>query len=330
MKSKFFNGIEYSAYDWAEYFGSIYSNGILNVLKPGETEITALKVIKGSGMSIVVSSGAMFINGYQFMASDDILNFATTGASARIDRVVVRLDLETIPQGIQLYIKQGSNIPPTLERSNNIHEMSLATVNIPAGSSTLINADITDDRTNPELCGIASFFGDNNQSVQIPDYISFPYKSFELTSFNETGFLEFDFDKIYNKFKLIINAKTFDTPVSMLAPFPRKTELILYKNIPIVTGISTAVTAYNESRIIQAVYIDEKNMSDTHILVNQWGYNNFSARSNSYLNSLEMIQNPINFTTKIKISGSSDFPSPGATTRFEPNFYIQVDCLAWE
>jgi hypothetical protein len=51
----------------------------------------------------------------------------------------------------------GSNpAPPALVRSGNIYDISIAQVRVPANSTIITQADITDERLNQAVCGLVN------------------------------------------------------------------------------------------------------------------------------------------------------------------------------
>lgn len=151
------NGVadrEYTSADFAKYFASFVGNGILG-------GGSALQV-SGNGFGVVVGTGKAFIKGYYYEnETDKALNLITADSNnPRIDRVVLRLDLNTLIRSVQIYLKPGSPASsptaPSLTRTNAIYELSLATILVNANVSTISNADIKDTRLNGNECGIVS------------------------------------------------------------------------------------------------------------------------------------------------------------------------------
>lgn len=144
----------YNAEDFARYFASFIKSGIF----PSPT--SNLQVRANDGMSVVVSKGKAWINGYFYENTEDlILNLATAhGVLKRIDRIVVRLDLSA--RIIQCATKKGSEssspTPPNLQRDSDIFELALADILIENGATKLTQSNITDQRFNNDLCGIVS------------------------------------------------------------------------------------------------------------------------------------------------------------------------------
>lgn len=144
----------YNAEDFARYFASFIGSGIF----PNPT--TNLQVRANNGMSVVVSKGKAWINGYFYENTEDLnLNLATAhGVLKRIDRIVVRLDLSA--RLIRCAIKKGSESsspnPPNLQRDSDIFELALADILVENGAVKITQSNITDQRFNADLCGIVS------------------------------------------------------------------------------------------------------------------------------------------------------------------------------
>ncbi len=74
----------------------------------------------------------------------------------RVDRVVLQFDTSNNLTAIRL--KPGTPAvaaqPPEILQNHNIYELGLCTVSVPAGSSAITAADITDTRTDEAVCGV--------------------------------------------------------------------------------------------------------------------------------------------------------------------------------
>ena len=77
-------------------------------------------------------------------------------ALPRIDRIV--LQFSKAANNTQLIIKQGepasSPQAPARSATESLYELVLYDVSVPAGSSEITDANITDQRGNPALCGL--------------------------------------------------------------------------------------------------------------------------------------------------------------------------------
>jgi hypothetical protein len=145
---------EYYAKDWAQLLAIFLTNGIRN---GGEN----MKVTSVGGMDVQVAPGQALINGYWYTLYDAPLVFSLAeGATgqARIDKVVLRLDLNEPARIVTAAVLQGtpSDNPaaPALTRSNAVWELGLANVRVNAGVSSITNARITDLRLNNAECGL--------------------------------------------------------------------------------------------------------------------------------------------------------------------------------
>jgi hypothetical protein len=159
--SKFFNSAPgdprtYQASDFADYFGSILSTGLLHT-----DNIPALEVkCDGNDLRTYVTPGKAIIQGYLYENTSNLyLDHALPEpALDRIDRIVLRLDKRNQSRFIKLFVKQGvpsSNpVPPDLQRDDFIYELSLAQIRVRANTSTLNPADLIDERLDENLCGL--------------------------------------------------------------------------------------------------------------------------------------------------------------------------------
>ncbi len=157
-KSSFFNSVsgdrKYNAEDWASYFASLIGNGVFPIPSTG------LQVVAGNGMQVTVKAGKAWINGYFYNNTSDLsLTLATAdGVLNRIDRIVVRWDLTK--RKISVVMKSStpatSPVVPALQRDADAYELCIADVFVRAGSTSVMQLDITDQRYNSSLCGIVT------------------------------------------------------------------------------------------------------------------------------------------------------------------------------
>lgn len=81
-------------------------------------------------------------------------------ALGRIDRVIVEWKTTDFADPPEIKILQGSLAsspqPPALTRSSTVQQISLARVSVPAGITALTSANITDERMDSSVCGLAS------------------------------------------------------------------------------------------------------------------------------------------------------------------------------
>ena len=156
FKSGMFNSVNgdrrYKAEFFAEYFASFIGNGVF----PNPS--TGLQIIANGNLTVSLKAGKAWINGYYFHNdSDHIFNLAVAdGVLKRIDRIALRLDYaaRTIAPVVKKGTFASSPVAPALKRDADAYELALADILINNGAINITQANITDTRLNPALCGI--------------------------------------------------------------------------------------------------------------------------------------------------------------------------------
>ena len=156
------NGVDdrvYTAEDLRKPYNSIYSKGV----KP-EADGTAggmLKVTATGGMSISVAKGeanlgSWFVNRAAFSITLD----NAIGAD-RYDCVIIRNDDSDDVRMPSIYIKSLSRVPTVndLTRDDNVYEICVAYVRVPALAVEIASANIIDTREDGQLCNVMSGVG---------------------------------------------------------------------------------------------------------------------------------------------------------------------------
>lgn len=154
--SGFFNGVQYDAVDWRDYFEDIVETGVL------DKTASNLQVRAGSGMNIIVPTGKAWLLGYGYYNdSNKTIQLQTAnGTYPRIDSVVTRYD-ESPPLAhpkIETIVVTGTPTsnpsPPSIVRTNTIYDLKLAEVTVKKGATSISQADIKDTRFDATVCGI--------------------------------------------------------------------------------------------------------------------------------------------------------------------------------
>lgn len=157
-KSSFFTSLngdrKYKSSDFAEYFSTFIGNGVF----PNPSN--SLLVTSNGDMTINLSAGFAWINGYMYHNTDN-LTLTVEYADAtlkRIDRVVLKCDF--VNREIKAYVKKGTfatnPTPPTLERNVNAYELSVADILVENGVISIQQSKITDTRLDENVCGIVT------------------------------------------------------------------------------------------------------------------------------------------------------------------------------
>lgn len=141
-------------------------------------KLNELVVTHVTGLTVQADTGEAIIEGilYQNDAAKELTLQTADSTYDRIDRIVLRLDLTIENRSIEAVIKTGtpasSPSAPSLQRDNNIYELSLAQILVPAGAGSIDNTNIIDERDNNDYCGrsynptIGDFLTDNlNENV---------------------------------------------------------------------------------------------------------------------------------------------------------------------
>ena len=210
-KSSFFTSLngdrKYKASDFAEYFRTFIGNGVF----PNPS--SNLQVISNGDMTLTISPGFAWINGYMYHNTDNLILTVDHSDSAlkRIDRVVVKCDF--VNREIRTYIKKGifsqSPVAPTLERSVDAYELCVAEIQVDNNVISIQQSKITDTRLNNELCGIVTQTVETIDTTTLFNQIEEYKREFELQNMNwfnsTTVKLGDDFNIWFDTVKGILN-----------------------------------------------------------------------------------------------------------------------------
>lgn len=138
--------------DWlAKWVSSFISSGVYN----GELSVTG-----GGNMSVVIPAGKAWINGYYYQ-NDAPITLPISNADGvlhRKDTIVLRWDVNE--RNITAQVLQGtfaSNpVAPEIVRTVEQYDLKLAEISIPAGTTAITQALITDTRLDTAVCGIVT------------------------------------------------------------------------------------------------------------------------------------------------------------------------------
>lgn len=140
-----FDGTDTTETQYSQLFRRLQSDGVWG--EPGDN---TLKLVQGSGMIPVLKSGYALVRGHMYYNDADLnVTFAAADATARIDRLVLRLDptantiTPTIVKGTA-----GSGTPNAITQTDAAnYDVLIDEVNIGASATNILTADITDKRT---------------------------------------------------------------------------------------------------------------------------------------------------------------------------------------
>lgn len=188
---------EYTS-DWlAKYISSIVGNGTYD----GELGVTA----DGNTMSVTLPSGRAWINGYYYR-NDCPLTLAIDNADGILNRkdiIVLRWDVNA--RSITAQVIKGtpaSNaVAPVITRNAEQHDLKLAEISIPAGTTAITQSMITDCRLDKSVCGIVT-----GAVTQVDTTTLYNQIQADLAEFK--GINEAQFTAWFNNLKNILNDNT--------------------------------------------------------------------------------------------------------------------------
>nr|WP_259549268.1 hypothetical protein [Heyndrickxia oleronia] len=144
---------EYNAQEFTDYFATLITTGVM------KGALNQLEVVTtGSSMSSTLKSGKAFIEGRYYINDSDLILTHDTEVLGknRIDRIVIRLDLNTDSRYVKAFIKKGVPavvpVAPALQRDQFIYEISLAQVKIIGGQTYININDVVDERGKTDIC----------------------------------------------------------------------------------------------------------------------------------------------------------------------------------
>ena len=148
------NGVTYDAEDVSTYLCT-RTSGVYSKDTNYAVSVTGAR-------QITVAPGLAWINYDDFKGvsacSREAVNLIVPDADStlpRIDRVVLQLDTAANLTAVKLKpgIPAAAPEPPAILQNHNQYELGLCTVSVPAGSSVVTAADITDTRADEAVCG---------------------------------------------------------------------------------------------------------------------------------------------------------------------------------
>ena len=141
----------YSDADFAQYYANFFTTGIIATVGSG----LQVKQTAKPSLNIVLSMGAANIKGRHYFNTSD-KNFvipAPSTTQARTDSLVIRLNLSN--RSILSVYKTNST---QVVQSEDVFELQLCTIKVPANATSISQANITDKRSDNKVCGFSTPF----------------------------------------------------------------------------------------------------------------------------------------------------------------------------
>ena len=152
----------YDADDFMRFFAAFLKTGVVMSFKDGLRARSAQ-----NGMNIQVGSGSAVIDGGSYL-NDEAIGIQVNVASSiqeRMDSVVLRMDRNA--RATQLFYKPGDT---TVARNDTTYELQLATISVKTNATQITDADITDMRSDPTVCGWSTPFDNINVDGIVDQY----------------------------------------------------------------------------------------------------------------------------------------------------------------
>lgn len=252
-KSFCFNSVngdrKYKAEDFRDYFASFIGNGVFP--NPSNN----LQVMgENSDMTVTLKAGKGWINGAFYVNDTDLILpiDVADGVLNRIDRIVLRLDIES--RAINAVVKKGtfasSPTAPDLQRDADAYELGIADILVSAGATSITQASITDLRLNNDLCGVVHGTIDQVDTTTLfNQYLSWYTQTTgqAITDINNIkAQFQNDFNTWFATIKDILDENAAgnlqnEIDAHKIEYMPHDSALSEYANVPDENGISTEI-----------------------------------------------------------------------------------------
>lgn len=191
--------------DWlAKWVSSFISNGVYD----GELAVTA-----GDGMTVTLPAGKAWINGYYYQ-NDAPITLPISNADGvlhRKDTIALRWDVNE--RSITAQVIKGafasSPVAPTIVRTAEQYDLKIAEISIPAGTTAITQALITDTRLDTAVCGIVTGVIDQVDTTTFYNQIAGDLAQFKSTQ-------QADFEAWFDSIKGILGADEAGNLLNMI------------------------------------------------------------------------------------------------------------------
>lgn len=156
-----------TAQDERDFNKLYFTNGVF------ASPTTSLLVEAYSGMQIKVLPGGCHIEGAKAYSGEArYITLSNSSSSlSRIDRVIARYDNSEAVRSIDIYVREGvpstTPVAPDIHKEPEYYEIVLADVLIPKGVTSIRASYITDQRLNPDLCGLVVPMAKDNDTSRL-------------------------------------------------------------------------------------------------------------------------------------------------------------------
>ena len=225
---------EYLADDFARYFRAFIGSGTFMGVPDN------LQVIANGDMTVTLRPGSMIIDGYRYDNVADIIIPITPpdGVLSRIDRISATWS--NPDDDIHYTLQEGdfsyNPVPPACRRTADYKDYVVADIMVTAGAISIKQSDITDQRLNSEVCGLAVPFG-NLDTAALYDQIKA-----DLQYFREMGE-----EKFTAWFEQIRNQLTEDAAGNLQSQIGNLDHLLTVEKMDLVSALNEICRRVNSS-----------------------------------------------------------------------------------
>lgn len=254
QRSQYFDSVEgdriYSSADFSRHLKNLSSDGFIYNFE-NELEVSP---VSPANMFIEVDLGGAWVDGryFEIYVNSETLEIPTADPNnPRIDRVVVRSDLND--RDVYLDIITGGPAvepnPPELTKDAIGWEISLAQIFVDAGTTSITEEDITDERFDEEVCGISEHPAIDSIEL-FPDIVTASIE--RTTNTDDLGTIEFENAEIdTNNFWTIGQPQRLTAPRKGLYNVTLETEISASVEFDVIMGyVETGIdsnTFYNNT-----------------------------------------------------------------------------------
>lgn len=151
----------YNSRDFRDFFATFMKTGVIQSFGDG------LRVQSVNGMRVVAGIGSAMIEGGSFKNTEPLafnIN-VSSNVQDRYDSVVVRWDEQV--RNSYIWYKPNDT---TVLRNGTYFDIQLAVIKVAKNATQITNADITDKRSNPTVCGWSTPFDNINVDSVVEQY----------------------------------------------------------------------------------------------------------------------------------------------------------------
>lgn len=249
---------KYNADSMEEWLKPFFVTGVFN----GQLQVTAT-----TGMGISVASGYCNVGG-KVKLFDDATTFTLEAASAVLDRVdTVVIERNNTDRDITLKVVtgtpgEGATAPV---RSDTIYQLVLAQISVATGVVGITQEDITDTRTDSELCGYVCATVDEIDFDQITAQFNSWFESFKTSSSAEIASFE---SVAANQFNVWFNTLRYILDGDVAGHLQNEIDVLddkvnEFEDCETVFNADGSITSTYDDRVRQTVFNDDGSITET-------------------------------------------------------------------